>query len=69
MSKLSNCQIEAQIQGLRAGIALASARGDRAGIRRRQRRLDAYLEELAERRAAGLDPGAEIQAVRLGERG
>lgn len=50
MSKLTNCQIRAQIERLEAGIAHAIRRG-RGGVWRRKRRLEAYRAELAEREA------------------
>ncbi|MCL5743768.1 MAG: hypothetical protein M1541_07550 [Acidobacteria bacterium] len=65
MSKLTNCQIKAQIQGLEASIAGAVQRGDAAGARRREKKLAGYRAEVAEREARALNLGTEIQADTL----
>lgn len=64
MSKLTNMQIRSQIRNLEATLA----RGDASGVKLRQKKLAAYKAELAEREAQGLNPGAEIQTVRFGEK-
>jgi hypothetical protein len=61
VSKLTNYQIAAQIRGLEAAISGATQRGDVDAVRRRQKKVSEYREELEQRQAAGLNPGTEIQ--------
>lgn len=63
MSKLTNHQIRAQINGLE--VAIARLRGSK--LTRALGRLQDYKAELAAREAAGSNPGTEIQARRFGE--
>jgi hypothetical protein len=64
MSRLTNCQIQAQIEGLKMSLAGAVARGDSTRAKQVLRKLDGYCTELEERRGRGEDPGAEIQRDR-----
>ena len=66
MSKLTNCQIKAQISGLETTMRRKAAQRDATGARRSLKKIDGYRAELAARLAAGEDPGAEIQAFRNG---
>ena len=64
MSKLTNCQIQAQIEGLKLSLAGAVARGDATRAKHVLGKLDGYCDELEQRRQRGEDPGAELQGDR-----
>jgi len=70
MSKLTNHQIRAQIEGLEKAVLIDHLHGEqnRSSSRRRLAKLLAYKEELAAREAAGESPGTEIQG-QAGNRG
>ena len=61
MSLLTNCQIEATIAGMERTVQGKALQGDAAAVWRGLRKIDAYRKELADRLAAGENPGAEIQ--------
>jgi hypothetical protein len=61
MSKLTNCQIVAQLEGMRRTLAGAVSRGDADAAWRVMVKIDRYEAELRQRQNAGLNPGTEIQ--------
>lgn len=68
LSKLTNCQIEALVAGLRRAWMSARNRGDRKGAARKLVFIEKYESELAQREAAGENPGTEIQESHIGRR-
>jgi hypothetical protein len=69
LSKLTNCQIAAQIYGLKNSMARAALRNDDGSVRRLWKKIEGYVVELRQRREAGLDPGTEIQDSVAGRKG
>ncbi len=69
MSKLTNFQIRAQIASLEAALRVdgLDCMASTPASRKRRQKLADYRLELAEREAAGLNPGTEIQGSLHGE--
>lgn len=65
MSKLTNFQLRATIEGMERSQTRAIQKGDFKGVRRRGLALQKYRDELKERENSGYNPGTEIQTSHL----